>query len=92
MELVKSPSVGEKADARRVPTSCRQDPWRMGPGPLDPAVPEECRPGPCHRGLTRRTVASTLPDAGRWVVGGCVARPLGDEDGLKSLSECCFLH
>lgn len=78
MELVKSSPVGEKADTRRVPTSCRQDAWRTGPGALDPAVPEECRPGPCHRGLTRRTVASTLPDAGRRAVGGCVARPLGE--------------
>lgn len=75
-ELVKSSSVGQKADGRRVPTACRQDTWR--PGPLDPAVPGECWPGPRHHGLTRHTVASTLPDAGRRAAGGCVAQPLGE--------------
>lgn len=77
-ELVKSSSVGQKADGRRVPTACRQDTWRLRPGPLDPAVPGECWPGPRHHGLTRHTVASTLPDASRRAAGGCMARPLGE--------------
>lgn len=78
MELMTSSLVGEKADGRCVPTACHQAMWRTGLGPPDPAVPEEGWPGPCHHSLTRHTVASTLPDAGRCAVGGCVARPLGE--------------